>query len=248
MRCFSTRRMRRQEGLTLIETLVSMIILVIISTMIIIGWANLQRASANALRTNLARASLRDAMSRVSVELRAAQPTALPTSTASPEPIELLQEASPMEVQFYSAFNADGANSDGTGVGVLQLTRIWLDPDDHPAQWNPACGTLLWQRDTNDSGTLGDTGDQTIVLARNVANDILADTEHGTDNTAVFRYGYRATPADPVEWTDNEDGSLDLTTVVAVSARLIIDKKMGGTPSYVDLSTTVRFRNIAGED
>ena len=34
----------------------------------------------------------------------------------------------------------------------MRLTRIWLDPDDHPAQWNPDCGTLLWQRDTNDNG------------------------------------------------------------------------------------------------
>ena len=96
--------------------------------------------------------------------------------------------------------------------------------------------------------TLIDTGDRIIVLARNVANDILADTANGTDYTAVFRYGYRATLDDPVEWTDNEDGTLDLTTVVAVSARLIIDKKMGGTPSYVDLSTTVRLRNVAVED
>jgi prepilin-type N-terminal cleavage/methylation domain-containing protein len=248
MRPARTYRRGGQDGLTLIETLVSMIILVILSTMIIVGWANLQRASANALRTNQARASLRDAMSRVSVELRAAQPTALPSATASAAAVDLLVAASPMDVQFYSAFNAGGANADGSGTAAVRLTRIWLDPDDHPAHWNPACGTLLWQRDTSGSGTLGDTGDQTVVLARNVANDILADSAHGTAYTAVFRYGYRATPDDPVEWTDNEDGTLDLTTVVAVSARLIIDKKMGGTPSYADLSTTVRLRNVAVED
>jgi prepilin-type N-terminal cleavage/methylation domain-containing protein len=248
IRAMGTRRLRDQGGLTLIEVLVSMVILVIISTMIIIGWANLQRASANALRTNQARASLRDAMSRVSVEIRAAQPLALPAATASAAPVHLLQVAAPMDVRFYSAFNADGANSDGTGTDAVLLTRIWLDPDDHPAHWNPDCGTLLWQRDTNDNGALGDTGDQVIVLARNVANDILEDTVNNTDYTAVFRYGYRATPADEVEWTDNNDGTLDLTTVVAVSARLIIDKKMGGMPNYVDLSTTVRLRNILGED
>ena len=61
MRVQSMRRLRDQGGLTLIETLVSMIILIILTTMIIIGWANLQRASANSLRTNQARASLRDA-------------------------------------------------------------------------------------------------------------------------------------------------------------------------------------------
>ena len=248
MRSASTRRLRDQHGLTLIETLVSMIILIIITTMIIVGWANLQRASANALRTNQARASMRDAMSRVSVEIRAAQPIVLPSATASAAPLELLQVAEPMDVQFYSAFNADGANSDGTGVTATRLTRIWLDPDAHPAGWNQDCGTLFWRRDTNGNGTIDDTGDQTIILARNVANDILEDTANGTAYTAVFRYGYRPAENAPVEWTDNEDGTLDLTTIVAVSARLIINKKMGGQASYVDLSTTVRLRNIAAED
>lgn len=247
MRASGTYRSRGQGGLTLIETLISMIILIVVSTMIIVGWANLQRASANALRTNQARASLRDAMSRVSVEIRAAQPAVLPSSVASAVPVQLLQEASPMDVRFLSVFNADGANSDGSGTSAVRLTRIWLDPDDHPGQWNPACGTLLWQRDTNGNDTI-DAGDRVIVLARNVANDILADSAHSTGYTAVFRYGHRAGQDDPVEWTDNQDGTLDLSTVVAVSARLIIDKKMGGTSSYVDLSTTVRLRNVADED
>ena len=56
MRSASARRLRDQHGLTLIETLVSMIILIIITTMIIVGWANLQRASANALRAPTRRA------------------------------------------------------------------------------------------------------------------------------------------------------------------------------------------------
>ena len=248
MHTLGTRRLRGQDGITLIEALVSMIILVVITTMIIVGWANLQRASANALRTNQARASLRDAMSRVSVRCARRSPLALPSTIASAVPVDLLQVAEPMDVQFYSAFNADGANSDGTGVEAPRLTRIWLDPDAHPAGWNQDCGTLFWRRDTNDSDTIDDTGDQTVVLARNVANDILADTANGTAYTAVFRYGYRPAENDPVEWTDNEDGTLDLTTIVAVSVRLIIDKKMDGQASYVDLSTTVRLRNIAGED
>lgn len=247
MLAHSIRQSRSQAGLTLIEILVSIIILGIISTMLVMGWVNLQRASATVLRTNNARAALRDAMSRISVEVRAAQPTALPSATASATPVEVLQEASPTEVQFYSAFNAVGANADGSGAAAPRLTRIWLDPDDHPTSWNQQCGTLLWQRDANDNGTLGDSGDRNIVLARNVANDVVEDTAHGADYTAVFRYGYRATEDDPVEWTDNEDGTLDLATVVAVGVRLIIDKKMGGTPSYVDLTTTVRLRNAGVE-
>lgn len=242
-------RRRDQAGITLIEILVSIIILAIISTMLIAGWVNLQRASATSLRTNQARASLRDAMSRISKELRGAQPTALPTATPSPTLLPLVELAEPMEVRFYSAFNASGANADGSGMSALRSTRLWLDVDEEiaqPAAWNQACSTLYMQRDVDGNGSFGDSGDTTTILARNVANDIIADATHGTSYTPVFRYGYRESEDDPVEWTDNEDGSLNLSTVVAVAVRLIIDKKMGGTPSYVDLTTTIRLRNAAG--
>lgn len=248
-------RSRGQAGLTLIEILVSIIILAIISTMLIAGWVNLQRASATSLRTNQARASLRDAMSRVSKELRGAQPTALPTATSSATPspaaLPVIGLAEPMEVRFRSAFNSSGANSDGSGLSALRLTRLWLDTDEElpqPAQWNQACRTLYMQRDMDGNGSFGDAGDTTTVLARNVANDIIPDAAEATSYTPVFRYGYRATKNDPVEWTDNHDGSLDLSTVVAVAVRLIIDRKMGGTPSYVDLTTTIRLRNAVGAD
>ena len=85
------------------------------------------------------------------------------------------------------------------------------------------------------------------MLARNVANNTVADAteRHGLHGGVQVRR--TGTPGDPVEWTDNADSSLDLSTVVAVSVRLIINKKMGGAPSYVDLTTTVRLRNASSE-
>lgn len=248
----ANRSRRSQAGFTLIEILISLIILSVITTMLVVGWVNLQRASATAVRTNNARASLRDAMSRISVELRGAQPTALPTPIASPSAtpivLPLVTQATPNEVRFYSAFNAAGANADGSGVGALRPTRLWLDTATvPPADWNPDCRTLYWQRDMDGNGSFTDAGDRSIILARNVANDIVPDASEGTSYTPVFRYGYRASPGDPVLWTDNHDSSLDLGTVVAVAVRLIIDKKMGGTPSYADLTTTVRLRNAGIE-
>jgi prepilin-type N-terminal cleavage/methylation domain-containing protein len=239
MRSIRTGRPRGQEGITLIELLVSMIILAIISTMIVIGWANLQRASANVLSTNHARADLRGAMSRISTEVRAAQPLTFPTPMATASPVQLLTVASPYRVQFYSAFNADDANTDGTGVAAMRLTQISLDTSTvPPSPWNQLCRTLYWQRDSNHDGTITTT-DRKIILARNVANSRLS--------TPVFSYGYRVAEDDDVEWTDNAGGTLDLTTVVAVTVRLIIDKKMAGTPNYVDLTTTVRLRNAVSE-
>ena len=161
-------RRDREAGLTLIEILVSMIILSIVTTMLVAGWVNLQRASANAVSTNNARATVRDAMARVSSELRGAQPTSLPTpiptlsATATPTPAPPITVAQPMDVQFYSAYNSALASSDGSGVSLtaLRLTRIWLDTTTvPPAPWNPEGRTLYLQRDTNSSNTI-DAGDR----------------------------------------------------------------------------------------
>ena len=73
-----------QDGLTLIEILISMIILSIITTMLVMGWVNLQRGYAFTVSSNNSRATARDAISRVSSELRAAQPNTLPTVTPRP--------------------------------------------------------------------------------------------------------------------------------------------------------------------
>ncbi len=243
-----TQGRRGQSGLTLIEILVAMVILAVISTMLIMGWVNLQRASATALRTNHARATLRDAMSRISKELRAAQPTALPTAIPASTTAPFMTWAGPTEVRFYSAFNSAAVTDDGSGTTALRLTRLWLDADTvPPVPWNPSCRTLYWQRDMDGNGSFADASDRSIVLARNVANEIVPDGPAGTSYTAVFTYGYRPTKSDPVQWTDNVGGGLDLSNVVAVAVRLIIDKKMGGTPNYADLTTTVRLRNAGGQ-
>jgi len=245
-----------QAGISLVELLVAMIILGIVSTMLVAGWINLQRASATALRTNNARATARDAMSRISNELRGAQPTALPTATPTPTPQPPVTFAAPMEVRFNSSFNAATANADGSGLAALRPTRIWLDPTLQSAPWNPQCRTLFLQKDmtgTAGNGSFTDTEDRSIMLARNVANDNVADPDNGTSGTAytpVFWYGYRATGGGPVLWTDNLSPNPtlpSLASVVAVRVRLIIDKKMGGTPGYVDLTTTVRLRNASSD-
>ena len=149
---------------------------------------------------------------------------------------------------FYSAFNADGANSDGSGTTAMRLTRIYLDRHCTRRERNQSCGTLLWQRDTNDSRTI-----DAALTARSSSPATSPMTFSRTPPTAPTTRRSSATAiapdeGDPVEWIDNDDGSLDLTRVVAVAVRLVIDKKMGGTPSYADLSTTVRLRNVVGEE
>jgi prepilin-type N-terminal cleavage/methylation domain-containing protein len=236
-----------QAGITLIELLVSMIILGIVTTMLVASWISLQRASAFAVQSSNARASARDAIDRISSELRDSQPQTLPTASATPTPspsYPLFTVAQPMEAVFYSSFNQEGANLDGSGVGtgVLMPTRIHLDTSGTTAQ-----KTLYWQRKTDQ--TSGWTaGYRQILLARNVVNNSVSNTDVSptTPYTAIFRYGYRDVN-DVLVWTDNADDSLDLSTIVAVQVRLIVDANTGRAPKYTDLSTTVIPRNVVAD-
>lgn len=234
-----------QGGISLIELLISMVILGIITTMLITGWISLQRATATVTRTDNARATGRDAMARISSELRASQPTVLPTpsGTGMPDAETPIAAASPNSVTFYSAFNSAVANQDGSGVDALRPTRLRLDTAAQTAPWNPACRTLYWERDMNSNGSFADTVDRSMVLARNIANLHVADPTNGTSYTPVFRYAYQSGAA--ILWTDNAADTLDLSTIVGVRVRLVVDAKMGGAPKYIDTTTTVRLRNAA---
>ena len=248
MSALSHRGARRsQAGISLIELLISMIIFSIITTMLVAGWINLQRASATVTRTNNARATGRDAMARISSELRASQPVTLPTpsGTGMPSSQTPITAAAPNSVTFYSAFNSAAANLDGSGVAAVRPTRLRLDTAAQTAPWNPACRTLYWERDMDSNGSFADAADRSIVLATNVANLQVADAVNGTPYTPVFRYAYRS--GGTVLWTDNTSGTLDLSTVVGVRVRLIVDAKMGGAPKYIDTTTTVRLRNASSD-
>jgi len=244
---------RGQDGLTLIEVLISMIILSIITTMLVMGWVNLQRGAAFALSSNNARASARDSVARISNELRAAQPTTLPTPTPSatvtPAAQPPITAATPWDVSFYSAYNSPTAASDGSGVALsaVHLTRIYLDTSTVPsAPWNPQSRNLYLLRDMNGNGTLTDSADLKVLLARNVVNTVIADPTNGTSYTALFRYAYRTSVSSPAQWMDNTSGTLVLGNIVAIRVRVIIDANIAHTPKYIDATTTVRLRNASG--
>ena len=163
-----------------------------------------------------------------------------------PSPESPVTAASPHSVTFYSAYNSAVANSDGSGVAAVRPTRIRLDEATaQSAPWNPACRTLYWERDMNSNGSFGDSVDRSVVLARNIANLLVADATNGTSYTPVFRYAYRS--GGTVQWTDNASSSLDLSTIVGIRVRIIVDTKMGGVPKYIDATTTVRLRNASSD-
>jgi prepilin-type N-terminal cleavage/methylation domain-containing protein len=238
---YSRQRCRPQAGMTLIEILIALTIFAIVTTMLVGGWINLQRSSVFAVQTLDARATVRDALGRISSELRDGQPTALPTAPpASTSMPALFTIAQPTEVEFYSVFNLAGADDEGSGT-ARRLTRIWLDTAGSTPQLD-----LYWQRDTNGNDII-DGADRTRLLASDVVNNSIPNSSvtPQAPYTAIFRYWYRdasgaLSKADAIPGADLAD-----TQIVAVQVRLIVDANLNRAPSPIDLTTTVRPRNAS---
>jgi prepilin-type N-terminal cleavage/methylation domain-containing protein len=227
-----TKRGRSQAGVTLVELLVSMVILSVITTMVIVVWIALQSSYAQSANANDARSTARDALNRTATEIRDAQPRTITTPAQAP-----FTMAQPMEVDFYSSYNQPGTAADGSATGTLRLTRIYLD-----TSGSSPYKTLYWQRDTNNNGTW-DSGDRLIVLASNVVNNAIPNTAvtPNTSYTAIFIYGYRDPNGNFL--TADTISAANLSTIVSVNIRLMVDVNLNHTPTRADLQITVRPRN-----
>ena len=229
-----------QAGISLIELLISMIIMAIVSTMLVGAWISLQRSYAFAAAENKATGTARDALDRVASEIRDAQgitfsPSATPVPTTS-TPF-YLTGASPYvcdgySCTFYSAYNNPGAalQSGQYGRGKLHLTAIWLDTSGAQKQ-----KTLYWQRDMADDGF---ANDRKVVLATNVVNTAT------TVDKLLFTYNFRnagvyssSTKLSPSLTAGN------VSSLVSVQVDVIVDANLSHTPKYIDLKTTVQPRN-----
>jgi type II secretory pathway pseudopilin PulG len=214
-----------------------MVVLVIVSTMLVGTWISLQRAFGYARADTAAGATGRDALSRISSELRAAQPN--PSGTPASSTSFVLTLTAPYvcdanDCVFYSAYNNSGAaaQSGSNGTAQLRLTAIWLDTSGSAAQKK-----LYWQRDTNGDGALG-SGDIKILLADNVVNTALSPVK------PIFQYVLRDSSTYPPIYTfPTSLTSTNVALLVAVNIELVVDANLAHTPTYVDLVSTVRPRN-----
>jgi type II secretory pathway pseudopilin PulG len=220
-----------QAGITLIELLVTMIILTVVSTMLVGGWISLQRAYAFTSADNLMRATARDAVDRISSEIRTAQP---PTAT-SKTPFYFAgvtpYVCDGYHCVFWSAYNNTGtaSNSGTDGLGRVALTAIWLDS---------ATRKLWWQRDTSGNGVLGDPADRTVLLAKNVVNAALS--------MPVFAYNFRDASGTYTQPQPPSLTSANVVTLVSVQVEVVVDTNVNHTPMHIDVRTTVEPRNQSG--
>jgi len=223
---------RRQDGFTLIEVLVSMIIMSIVTTMLIGIWIVLTHTSAFAQADGTAASTARDALDRVSAELRDAQPNSSTSTTPFIFSMSSPHVCDANDCTFYSSYNnaQTAAQSGANGEAKVLPTAIWLDSSGTTNQKK-----LWWTRDTNNNGVIGDAGDKSILLANNVVNTA------ATVNKPIFTYVFRDKTG--TYSTATTLTSTSVANLVAINIEIVVDANLNDKPTYIDFVSTVRPRN-----
>lgn len=220
-------RAKQAAGLTLIELLISMTILAVVTTLVIMGWVSLQNSYSSTVKGAHARNDAREALSRMTREIRDMQPKVVGEDAIK------LAEAS--RLQFYTSFNDGTAWND---PGATGLNRVYLvqyeyayNAADEPDKWR-----IYRKRDVNGDGVLTLADGEPMLVASNIVNGVTLPGQSGP--IPLFQYfgvGSATPLASPV----------DVTEVATIRIRVVADLNPAHAPNYFDLVTTVRPRNLA---
>jgi prepilin-type N-terminal cleavage/methylation domain-containing protein len=225
------RRGGAESGLTLVEVLISMIVLGIITTMLVGVWVTLQDSYAFSVRSHKQQEMARDALSRMVREIRDSGGQVGSAAGSA------ILSAEPQSISFRTAFNDGGVDevrTDGEGDGYP-----YVPPQGgyyYVLDASGTSGTLYRWRDTD--GMTGRSDDDRVdAVVTNVVNA----------STPIFRYTCINTGAGPVGVPIGAPYQTttpaDRTSIVSVQIRLSIDLNPGKSPEYMDLITTAQPRN-----
>ncbi len=171
-----THSRQREAGLSLVELLVTMIVLGILTTMILVSWFALQKSYAATTRSDHAQVDARMAMSRMVRELRDAE--ARPGASVIEEAYRDTS-ARREYVQFWTKFNHPDR---------LLLTRYeynWWTDSTTGRVTGDVVRILDWDEDGIDSGDRA----RSLKVLENVVNG---------DDPSVFAYTSMSAYGDPV--------------------------------------------------
>lgn len=218
---------RSQSGITLIELLVSIIVMGILSSMIIGTWISLSNAYSFNSHSNKQRDLARQAISRMSREIRDAQ---APWTGVTRTAFKLVKSD---QIQFYSTFNAVGAPDPSTRP---QLTRFILR------------GGTIYREKPGPNGVF-DRGVDVGVddVSTPLVGYVVNDPESVSKDLFTYHY-YDLSGLVSSNSTDSTHPLVPLPSpgvVQAVGLNLYVDENPGRSPNYMDLNTTVKPRNVS---
>lgn len=217
-----TRRARkRQSGMTLVELLVTMIIMGILSTMIIGSWVALSRAYSSTSKSNRQRDHATQAISRMAREIRDAQKP----STGAPA---AFARAYPDEIRLYSTFNMSGADNPTTKPRLMRYILKETDAATHVG--------AIYREYPGSDGLFG-TGDD---LSYRVVSDIV-NLRTGDD---LFTYHAINPATGKMYASDGTTVLVPADRIQTVGIFLQVDLNPGRSPNYMDINTTVEPRNV----
>ena len=233
---------RKQQGLTLVELLVAMSIMVVLSTMIVATWVSLTKAYSFSTRSDKQRDFARQAIDRMAREIRDAQQPLGGTSAA-------FTLAYPGEVRFYSTFN----------MLLPGLDNILGTADDETAsdpKSRPRLTRFIYVVTDTQDGTgavyrqlaelpgldniLGTADDDFRDPVESDELPLVGDVSNEDEDKAMFTYWSYNPNGDVVR----SGGSVDPARIVEVEITLLVDLNQDKAPNYMDLSTKVQPRNV----
>jgi len=228
----------RQSGMSLIELLISMIIMSVITVMILVSWFALSKSYSYSISSNEARDSAREATARLEREIRDAESVSTTSEAA-------LIRARVRTIVVSTTFNIAGNASPLT---VPRLVMYRLYPDGELWRFFDADGNgVIAGVDMSADGwpdnpyLVGEraAGEGHRMLVKNVVNDKVPSAG---SPTPLFRYSYYQADGELVQAT-TVLGATNRRKVVSVQLDLLVDLNPARSPIYTEFQTTAQLRN-----
>lgn len=232
-----------QEGITLIELLVSMTILAVITTMIIAVWLSMQNSFAYSVDASHQREAARDAMAHMTVAIRDAQGASFtyPTGEVVAPAISVAEGS---KIVFNTSYQRSGnasvsAGTGGNNIAVVQACIIYV-----PSASSPSDGKIYYVVDKDINGLtdeLASTTPEGKILVEHVVNNVRPPT---TYPTSVFTYTYFSDDGTMEQATSMSAAGVSPSRTYSVQIHVLVDLKPGKAPVYMDLQSTAQPRNL----
>jgi len=228
-----------QSGMSLVELLISMIIMSVITVMILVSWFALSKSYSYSVSSNEARDTAREATARLEREIRDAESVSTTSEAA-------LIRARVRTIVVSTTFNIAG-NAGPSTVPRLVMYRLY--PGGELWRFFDVNGNgVIEGVDMNADGWPGNpylvgeraAGEGHRMLVKNVVNDKVPSD---TNPTPLFRYSYYREADGELVQDTTVLGATNRRRVVSVQFDLLVDLNPARSPIYTEFQTTAQLRN-----